>query len=297
MTTTSMLSAGARQVSRLRKVIPLFYLSNLLFALIVIAPLAMLIDGRIRHSLESDRMFSDLDGSWIVETVYQFHGAPAITVGVTVILLGALFIILSTFLAGGALALFYSEDDTFFGASARHFPRLFRLMLISLVVYGLILAANGSCAAMISRMRESSMVAGPPTMLNWLRLGVVFVLFGITNMIFDYAKIVCVAERRRSSLQALFKALRYVFRNLGRTLAVYWLCAIVGLLMLATYHVASEAIGQDSRLGVLLIFLLRQVYMYFRAWLRLWTWASEMYVYTFNSTIVAPDPPSLAVAG
>ena len=141
------------------------------------------------------------------------------------------------------------------------------------------------------------MIASPWIILGWVRLLIVVFLIGVVNMIFDYGKIVCVVEDRRSAFRAAIAAAGFVARHFGRTLAVYWICAGFGLLFLLAYHGITEAAGQGTRSTILLVLVLRQAFMLVRMWLRLWTWSSELRVYTFNSTIVAPEPPSLAVAG
>lgn len=294
---TAALQQGGRQVLRWWKLVALLYLVNLAAAAVVVAPLVALIGSRLLHSLESDRLFVNLDAAWVVETLYHFQFWPATALGIAMAAVGLLFFVLNTFLAGGAIAVFRREQDGFFSACARYFPRLLRLMLISLILYGIVLGLNNGITAAAGHAREASMQERPWVILHWFQLALLFGLLGVVNMIFDYAKIVCVAGERRSAIRATLAAFRFVARHPGATLSVYWMCGLFGLLFLLAYHGLSEAIGQDSAAGVVLVLILRQLYMLARMWLRLWTWSSELHVYNFNSTIVAPEPPSLAAAG
>ena len=291
------LNEGGRQSLRLFKLTVLFYLLNLTVAAIVAAPLAVFLARDLSHSLESARMFSNMDLAWVGEVFYNFKGSPAGDITVAGAALAVVFLLLNTFLAGGALALFRNEQDTFFSSCARYFPRLFRLALVSLFFYGIVLALNGGIGSLISRARETSMEARPWTILLWLRIIVILFLTGVVNMIFDYAKILCVADNTHSAVRATSGAIRFVFSHPRRTLAVYWICSAVALALFLAYHGLSELAGQESAAMVVLVLALRQAYVLFRIWVRLWTWSSELHVYTFNSTMVAPEPPSLAVAG
>jgi hypothetical protein len=291
------LNEGGRQSMRLFKLTGLFYLLNLTVAAIVAAPLAVFLARDLSHSLESARMFSNIDLAWVAEAFYNFKGFSATDIGVVGVALGVVFLLVNTFLAGGALALFRHEQDAFFSSCARYFPRLFRLALVSIFFYGIVLALNGGIGRLISLARETSMEARPWTILHWLQIVVILFLMGVVNMIFDYAKILCVAGNARSALRATSGAIRFVFSNRGRTLAVYWICSANALALFLAYHGLSELAGQESIAMVVLVLALRQAYVMFRIWVRLWTWSSELHVYTFNSTIVAPEPPSLAVAG
>jgi hypothetical protein len=288
---------GARRLVRQKKVVVLFYLVNVAAAAVVALPMAILLGGRLIHSLESDRLFSNFDPAFVMEMTYRYSAMPWTAIGTAGAAVAVLYVILGTFLAGGAIAVFHRDDETFFGASARYFPRLFRLLLISLLFYGVGLATGGGLAALIGRARENSMVAGPWVVLNWIRMLIVAVLFGTVNMIFDFAKIECVACGARSALRATGRAVRFAVRNPGLTFGVYWTCTLMGALLFAAYHGVTELTGQDSAAMVISVFVLRQLYVLARVWIRLWTWSSEVRVYTFSSTIVAPEPPSLAVAG
>jgi hypothetical protein len=296
MTANRAMIEGARQVFRLRKLIIFFYILNLVAAAVAVAPAIGLIHRRLAHSLESERLFTNIDPAWIVETLAHFQWWPVAGIGITAALVAILFFLLNTFLAGGALAMFHHEEQPFFSSCARYFWRLFRLMLISLACYAIMLAVNGGMGAALNRLREASMQAGPFAIAGWIRIAVIFFLLATVNMIFDYAKVICIADGHRGAFRATLAAFRFVAGHPGRTLAVYWISMAIGVLFLLAYHGITEAAGQSSVSMVALVFVLRQAYMLARMWLRLWTWSSELHVYAFNSTIVAPEPPSLAVA-
>jgi hypothetical protein len=297
MTSNAALKEGARQVLRLRKLVVFFYVINLVAAAVAVAPAVALMHSRLAHSLESDRLFTNLDPAWVIETLAQYQWWPVAGAGITAASVAMLFFLLNTFLAGGALAMFHNEDEPFFSSCARYFWRLFRLMLLSLVCYAVVMAINGGTVAALNRLKESSMQAAPFVVAGWIRMAIVFFLFSTVNMIVDYARSIVVVDARRSAFGALVNAFRFVAAHPGRTLAVYWTTVAVGLLFLLAYHLLSETAGQASLAMIALVFGFRQAYVLARMWLRLWTWSSELHVYTFNSTIVAPEPPSLAVAG
>lgn len=309
------LNEGGRQSMRLFKLAVLFYLSNLAAAVVIVAPLAILVTRDLSRSLESARILSNFDIGWAAEFLYNSRGIPMVEFGALAAVIGALFLLLNTFLAGGAIALFLREKDPFFSSCARFFPRLFRLMLISAPIYAVGLAAYGIVTRIIVHARESSMEAHTWIILHWFQIAFFVFLAGVVNMVFDYAKIVCLTGEVRGALHAATRGLRFAFRNLSRTLTVYWICSGIALAMFLAYHGLSELATQETVTRVALVVALRQTYVLFRIWARLWTWSSEVHVYgfkapdvhsepepampgyTFNSTMVAPDPPSAGVAG
>lgn len=295
MSIRQVLSEGGRQVLRFRKLMVFFYAANLLAALVVAVPAAALIASRLSRSLESDRLFASFDPSWISETVLLYRGAVFSAAGLMTLAVAVLFLVLNVFLAGGALAVFHREDDTFFGACSRFFPRMFRILLLALIAYGIVSFINSSIAGGIDQIKKTSMQAWPFTVLHWIRLLITGLLLGTVNMIFDYAKIVCVAENRRSAFRSVAAAIRFTFSNACPAFAIYWICSGVGLLFLLAYHGASELIGQASMPAVTLLFLVRQACMLCRMWVRLWTWSSEMGFYVAGLPAVAPEPPPVVI--
>jgi hypothetical protein len=296
MTSIRALREGLARVFRSGRIVLLFYFVNLMAALAAIAPAAVHIGSRLATSLESDRLFGNVDPAWIAEYLLRYRDGPGIWFGVMLIAVAIIFVVMNTFLAGGAIACLYREHDTFFGAGARHFGRLFRLMLISLVFYGIVLAINRGLYVAIGRVSEDSMIERPWVILTWCERALFFLLIGVVNMIFDYAKIAVVIDGRKASGAAM-RALKFVARYPGRTLAVYWIPAALGIALFGASHVLGELIGQQSMTAVIVVILLRQAYMLARAWVRLWVWAGETRLYCLSSTTVAPAPPSLAAAG
>ena len=296
MSSITALKAGAGRVLRLPKVVVLFYLVNLIASLVVVAPAALLIGQRLSHSFENDRLYSNVDIAWVIETLYHFQWWPPQGIAITLASVGLLYFVLNTFLAGGALAVLHRDTEPFFSSCARHFFPLLRLMFVSLIFYGVVWGLSDAVSKAIARAREMSMEAHLWIIADWIQLSIVFLLLGIVNMIFDYGKIVCVATGQRGAIRATFAALRFVAGNSGRTLSVYWICSITGLGFLLAYYGMTQAAAQNSPFIIALVFLLRQLYTLTRMWVRLWTWSSELQLYTFNSTIVAPVPPSLGVA-
>jgi hypothetical protein len=296
MTAIRALRLGITRVFRSARIVLLFYFVNLAAAVAAMAPAAIHIGSRLASSMESDRLFGNVDAAWIAEYLLRYRDGPGAWFAAVLVTMAVIFVLVNAFLAGGAIACFYRERETFFGAGARYFGRLFRLMLISLLFYGVVFGINRGLSVAIGHVSEESMVERPWVILSWCARAVFFLLIGVVNMIFDYGKIAVVTDDRKA-VRATLRAFKFVACNPGRTLSVYWIPAAVGIALFGVYHVLSELIGQQSMVAVVAVFFLRQAYMLVRTWVRLWVWASETRIYCFSSTTVAPAPPSFAAAG
>lgn len=291
MTTNEALRDGARRILGHKKLVAFYYFVNLAAAAVIVAPLAAIAASRLATSLESERLFSNLDMAWVAETLLLYKDGAVVPVIAAAAITGTFFFLVQTFFAGGAIAVLCREEETFFGAAARYYPRLLRLLLVSAVFYAVVLAIGAGLNAAIGKARESSMEAWPWTVANWARLALMVILGGFVNMVFDYAKILMIAEDRRGAVRAAGRAFRFALGNAARTLGIYWTCALIGLLILAAYHGLSEAVGQNTKLAVAVVFVLRQLCMLARMWARLWTWASEVSFYSAMQPAPAPLAP------
>lgn len=271
--------AGLRQAFQQRGILILFYLCNLTAALVVMAPAAAALSSVLGHSLEGDRQFANLDPAWILEALRSMDYSPFRAGLALFAAVGSVYFLLNVYLAGGAIAVFLKPRDTFFGAGSRYFLRFLRLALWSVPAYGAVLALNAGLARLISRLSESSMVESPWVMLGWGRALVALLLLWFVNMVFDYAKIIVVAEGRRSALFAAIDAFRFVWYNLGATTGIFYAGQLVGVVALLVYHGLSELIPHNSLVLVGLVFVVRQAYTVARFFVRLFIWSAEVHYY------------------
>ena len=275
MTIRTSLRLGARGVASNKKLMLVYYALNLAAAAIVISPIAMLLTSLLGHSLESDRLFKNFDPEWLTETGLQFNFTPATGLLPIALLVAFLYLLANTYLAGGAIAMLHRRGDSFFAACARYFPRLFRIFLLSILFYGAAFAIVRGLLSAESRWSEQSMREAPGDVMQWGIRAFQLLLFFAVNMIFDYAKIACVVEDRKA-VSAAWRGLGFVLRNFGSTYGLFLATAAVGIAFLAAYHGLSEWFGQNSTIAVAAVFLIRQIYILARFWVRLWTWGSEI---------------------
>jgi hypothetical protein len=167
----------------------------------------------------------------------------------------------------------------FFGAGGRTFFRFVRLAVLSGVLYLLIyLGARRMFGWMEEAARD---VTVERTVLIWVALGaaLVVLLLTIVRVAFDYAKIAVVTEDRRSALGAAWEGLRFVAGRPVRTLGLFWILTAVGLLLLWVYGMVAPTAGPGTWIGVLLAFLLGQLALATRLFLRLAVLGGEVGLY------------------
>jgi hypothetical protein len=99
-------------------------------------------------------------------------------------------------------------------------------------------------------------------------------------MILDYTRIKIVVEDSRLVFRSLLKAIKFVFQNLGKTLALYYLLVLTGVIFLLFYLIFNSIIPQYSFITILIIFIIQQFFILSRAWLKIAFMASQLLFYS-----------------
>jgi hypothetical protein len=84
----------------------------------------------------------------------------------------------------------------------------------------------------------------------------------------DYARILIAGRDSREVLRSLFEAVRLVLKKPGTTLALYYLLGLVGWASFLIYRVLDSAFPQTSTATIAIGFLLAQVFIASRGWLK-----------------------------
>lgn len=212
----------------------------------------------------------------------MFKGFPGI-VGI-----GILYALLWAFMLGGILDRFAKPEggfalSQFFATGGKFFFRFFRLIVLSGALYYSIYRFAGWLFRRIDVATRD--VTVEQTVFLWTLLGAAVVVFllCLVNMVFDYAKIATVLESRRSMLFAAVRGLGFVVSHPRRALGFYFGMGIVGVVLLAIYAWVAPGAGQSTTTGILLAFLMGQLFLAVKLGLRLAFFGGQMAIYNAAS--------------
>ncbi|MDD8013589.1 MAG: hypothetical protein PHX05_08940, partial [Acidobacteriota bacterium] len=167
---------------------------NLLFSLLVIAPLAFVIHGQLSHSLSADNVLAHLDVDWLTDLSSRYLNAAPAYLGL-VLLAVILYLLLSVFLNGGVIGcLNRPEAQTtladFFHDSGLYFWRFLRLFLLSIPAYLLLLGIFlPLLKALLESVHRRATTEWPVLAASNIRILSLVLLLGLVSMFFDYVKI------------------------------------------------------------------------------------------------------------
>ena len=293
--------AGWIAVTRGKRIVWVAWALTLVFAAVVAAPVAVLLAVDLGHSLFAARMLDNFDPQWMAEFAYASRGWPLAALPPAAAVLGVGFALLTTFLTGGALAVFVSagsyDTATFWEGCAKHFWRLLRVLLLLLLAYLIVFLVTGAFGSIGRKIWGDGMEERPLVIFGWVRAAITVLLLLAVAMIFDYAKICIVAETGRSAFRAAAAALRFVARNPGPTAATYALLCAVAVALAAAYWTLSALLPRNTLAWLALVFAVQQAFVFARCWVKLWFLASqtELYMALRPAPAVAEPAPAPVV--
>ena len=296
---------GINEASRSRKMILLLLAANILLSLPVVIPVFLLIVGTSRRTHAADRLMADkLDVVWFTDLLnHQFPGAALETAvsqfGILFLVLGASYLLLNTLFAGGVIGVFNSADGLFtmrkfWGEAGAYFWRFFRLMMISMIFYGMALGVYALLRGLIERATEEASAFGAVVYKQWAVRALLILMFAFVNMVFDYAKIGTVVRSDRGGGKSMFRetysAFLFAVRNFFSAFGLYLVIALLGLAVFLAFNFLRWSVNQSSAGGVLLAILLGQIAIAGRMWTRMVFYSAETHLYKKLSPITAPNP-------
>jgi hypothetical protein len=208
-------------------------------------------------------------------------------------ILAFLYYWVSQFLHGGILSMIKSRGITgemesrkmrfapaFFQGAGKYFGRFFRLAIYSLLLWLVV----GLVYFLLNLVLKSLTAGGTnePSIYYgyWARVIIFLFLYFLVRMIGDYARIKLVAEDSKAVFGSLLFSIRFVFGNFFKTLILYYLMLIAGLIIFGIYWVLQKMVPTQTLLPILIAFLIGQIFILSRGWLKIALQAAQLHFYT-----------------
>jgi len=264
---------GLAGATRRPKLTALLWLMNFVLALPAFFMFRAAFRGTLGNSLAADGLLKKID----MNVIFEFLTSSGVVLGqvvTAVLVLVVLHVLAYIFAFGGILNALAPETQgqrfgqVFFGGGGRFYGRFFRLVLYSIVLWVpviiIFLAVNAILRlAATNPVREQLAMA---TMV--LRVLVFLFLVFFVEMILDYARIKIALTDSGQVFRSLVGAARFVFSRPLKTLLLYYLLGLTGWAAFGVYLALQSTFSKTSAIVVFLGFLIAQVFIASRAWLR-----------------------------
>jgi hypothetical protein len=280
------IGTGIGGTFRKRRLVIYLWAVNVAFALGIALPFLALIQKELGHSFlgSSIRVF---DLPWLGEMVLKYQAAlPVLAAGLAVPAL--LFILLYVFLNGGLLGRLLDREGpvtlaTFVADGGRYFGRFFRLLLISLLFYAVLF--GGILALLSAGLKpwlENVRTEWPLIIMSNVRFLIVLLILSAVHMIFDYARIIAVADDERKSFRALRLALGFLRKRFFRAWTLYLLIFLAILAGAALDLIVSRWLAGPSTLALALGLIWTQVMVVYRIWTKVLFFSAQSEFYRMH---------------
>jgi hypothetical protein len=200
-------------------------------------------------------------------------------------LLGLLYVLIGNFASGGLLGIYNKSTQSFLfreflESGARYFGRFFRISLVALILYFLFFVLIvDPITNLIPFWTANAPSEVTPFVYYMVKNAIVLLILLFLNMTFDYAKIKMVVEDRASSVVGVISAFGFCGRKFFRAYGLYLLIGVIGLVFIVLYSWIESVVPQTSFSAILFVFLLQQLYMFSKMWLKGTFYASQLELY------------------
>lgn len=264
-----------------KRMLVVFYISNLFFGLILMLPFRGVVSDYISNSKMGEILAGRLDMDFMLEFI-QNNDSIVDLFGSLVPLIPFIFWVFLIFLSGGAFAVFASGEKytpaAFWGGCAQFFGRFFRLVLWSLP-FGLIFFCLQFLVSLIELFFGSDPYQNITYWLGWATVGMRYISIILFGILLDYARIHAVSTGERKMRISVWYALKFMFKNIAKTFSLALILFVIGAIILVIYNLTANSLSAPNAFVILLLFLFQQLYMMFRMSMRLTLYSSQTNLY------------------
>jgi len=270
---------GLRITIQKRRLIAYLWTITFFFSLVVVAPFYFLFQSHLSRSLLGENFFAGADLLWTGDLIYKYQEMPPLVIG----WIGGtslLFLVLSIFLKGGIIGRIAAGEEkvtfqSFFGDCGRYFGRFFRVFLISIIGYFLVLGLFGRFLSIPFRLWSKRASTEWTTLISSaLRLLVLLLIFSIVKMFFDYVRVSLVSEDSRRAVRATVGNFRFLRRRFFKAWALFLAVGLIFVLSTCVYLIGMKSLPKAG-LGPVIVFVWQQAYFLMRLWTGILLFATE----------------------
>lgn len=195
--------------------------------------------------------------------------------------LGAAYMLMNTFFAAGVLGVAQRGErenvvPEFFAAGARNFPRFLRLLAGSALVYGLLLSFLGTRGLGLASLVPDTSSEKTIAFLSLGHAATLAVVLALVHLVIDYTRIALVVEPRAGVVASLGVAARFLAQRARGALGLYSALALTSIAGLFGFAAVDAALEPEGAALLLLSFLLQQVFIFYKIWVRATFFCAEL---------------------
>ena len=282
MAPTAAFAHGMRRIWLHKRILLWLYLINIVFASVLVYPFRRILDKVARTDL-ADEFLTGFSTDAFLD-IRMHVGSQLESLGYGAVGLAALYLLVTIFLTGGIVATLALDHrvsfQRFLGNAGRYFSRYLRLFVTFAVTIGALLAGyKYRLEPYLDDLAEAETT--DRSAFLWQALGVVIVLFVVSLMlmVFDYAKIRTVVDRRKSMIVAAFVGLAFPLRRAWRCVRLFGMNVLIVVVIFAIFLLVGKQFSNATWGSIVGLFIVQQIFIILRIGMKLSFFASQLAMY------------------
>lgn len=276
--------AGWHIALKHKRILLLFYLANLFFALLAALPVYMAARDSFNFSRAGVEMSGTLNAGLLIDFIFANFDYIAAS-AVVFVVVASLYLLLNIFLTGGTIAAYIADRERyepalFWGNAGFYFYAFVRLLLSSLPLYAVMafILYPGLKAGFTTVLRNVGLLAYLDV-AHYAAIAITLTVSLCIPIIIDFARVQLVVTGERHVFDSLRKATRTVAQNLRKTYGLLILFALIGIFFLLLYSFLSDLLYRPALVDVVFLLILQQLYLLIKMQVRLTYYGSLVAIY------------------
>lgn len=284
---------GFKRTSIITRVVTIIYTITMMLGLILAFTFNSIMTNNFVNRSDLHKLFGDFNFTVYFDFMNNYGNMIKPLTNI-MIWFGFFYFFFTVFFSGGILKLFEgssikSKSQAFFAGSAKFFFRFLRLGIYILIfqAIGFAVIAVGF-SSIFNRALPASTEPKLFTMLVvWGAVHLVYFIF--VSVVSDYAKITLVKEDSKKVWKAMWLSFKFTAKKIYLTFSLYIILLIFPILLFAVYFWIDGFFGMTSGVGIIIMFFVQQIFIWFRLFAKAWILGSEHDL--FLSYIVYKNKP------
>lgn len=299
LTPSGAFAQGLRRIRLHKRILLWLYLINVLFASVLIFPFRRVLDKVSKTDL-ADEFLEGFSTDAFFDIGVRF-GSEIKSLGFAAVGLGALYLLVNVFLAAGIVATLALDHRVslhrFLAGASRFFSRYLRLFFVSCVTLGAVAAGYAYWVApYFEDLAEAATMDRDAFLFKAIGVAILLFVVSLVAMVFDYAKILTVADRRRSMIVCACAGLSFSFRRFWRCFRLFYLNLLLVAALTGVFLLVGNQFSNATWGSVIGLFAVQQVFIVCRIGMKLSFFASQLAMYESLAPVPTEAPSKVPVS-
>lgn len=263
----------------------MLYFVNFVFALLAAFPLNNYLQSTVAHTLSMQESLEGFNYGIISDFLNEYGSGLAVVFNQSLVVI-FFFFVLNIFFAGGIINLIKFQpakydSRTFWSGCTKYFWRFFRLTVYFLITHGMLLFICYSIFMKISGSFDFFEMENDRQVITGLKIALpVYLLLAFFVFLFnDYFKLHLVDYENKYLFKPFTSNIKFLSKNILSTAILYLINLLVFAFVFLIFYTITKSIQAQNYTGILLLFIVNQVWVILKTSVKLINLSSASYLY------------------